>query len=154
MIKKIISGGQTGVDRAALDVAMALGIPVGGWCPAGRRALDGPIDEKYPLRETVSSGYHQRTELNVMDSDGTLFLIYESPGAGTSLAINHCMEHKKPTCFIHLAGDFDPALARAKVLNWIIDYQIERLNIAGPRNSSSSNSIYKLAHKILMAILS
>lgn len=71
---KIVSGGQTGVDRAALDVAMALGLEIGGWCPAGRWAEDGPIDARYPLNETPSADPAQRTEWNVCDSDGTLIL--------------------------------------------------------------------------------
>jgi predicted Rossmann-fold nucleotide-binding protein len=74
LIKRIISGGQTGVDRAALDVALELGIPCGGWCPKGRLAEDGSIDLRYPLKETNSSEYRERTEKNVEDSDGTLIL--------------------------------------------------------------------------------
>ena len=74
MFTKIISGGQTGVDRAALDVALELGLPCGGWCPRGRRAEDGPIDPRYPLTETPWDGYPQRTEWNVRDADGTLIL--------------------------------------------------------------------------------
>ncbi len=71
---RVISGGQTGVDRAALDAAMKLGIEVGGFCPKGRRAEDGPIDEQYPLTETASRAYPVRTEKNVAASDGTLIL--------------------------------------------------------------------------------
>src|SRR5262245_51361441 len=74
VISKIVSGGQTGVDRAALDVALELGIPCGGWCPKGRLAEDGPIPERYPLKETTLRVYPQRTEWNVRDSDGTLVL--------------------------------------------------------------------------------
>ena len=71
---EIVSGGQTGVDRAALDAALALGMRCGGWCPAGRWAEDGPIDPRYPLRETPSGDPAQRTEWNVRDSDATLIL--------------------------------------------------------------------------------
>mgnify|MGYP003793290687 CR=1 FL=1 len=85
MIKKIVSGGQTGVDRAALDVAMQLGIPVGGWCPRGRRAEDGRIPDSYPLREASSVNYAKRTELNVRDSDGTLILSGGPLTGGTAL---------------------------------------------------------------------
>src|SRR5512136_1042597 len=73
-VGKIISGGQTGVDRAALDVALELGISSGGWCPKGRKAEDGPIDIRYPVRETTSANYSVRTGRNVRESDGTLVL--------------------------------------------------------------------------------
>ncbi|MFW5955765.1 MAG: putative molybdenum carrier protein, partial [Rhodothermales bacterium] len=85
MLKKIISGGQTGVDRAALDASRSLGLELGGWCPAGRRAEDGPIDRSYPLKETEDADYATRTRKNVVDSDGTLIV---SPGplsGGTKL---------------------------------------------------------------------
>ena len=73
-IKKIVSGGQTGVDRAGLDAAIKMNIPVGGWCPKDRKAEDGPIDDRYPLKETNSSDYETRTMFNVRDSHGTLIL--------------------------------------------------------------------------------
>src|SRR5204862_1053873 len=87
MIARVVSGGQTGVDRAALDVALGLGLPCGGWCPKGRRAEDGPLPERYPLRETPWSGYPQRTQWNVRDSDGTLVLLNGEPDRGTRLTI-------------------------------------------------------------------
>lgn len=74
MLAQIISGGQTGVDRAGLDAALGLGIPCGGWCPRGRRALDGRIPDQYPLRETEARNYNRRTEWNIRDSDATLIL--------------------------------------------------------------------------------
>src|SRR5438552_18876277 len=83
----IHSGGQTGVDRAALDVALELGLPCGGWCPKGRRAEDGPIPARYPLIETSSPFYPQRTKRNVLDSDGTLILTFGCPTGGTALTI-------------------------------------------------------------------
>ena len=73
-VQKIISGGQTGVDRAALDLALEFGIPCGGWCPRGRRAEDGPINTRYPLTETSSTDYGVKTKRNVKESDGTLIL--------------------------------------------------------------------------------
>ena len=84
-LHKIVSGGQTGVDRAALDVALELGLPCGGWCPQGRRAEDGPIDPRYPLRETRAAAYPVRTRWNVRDSDGTLILTRGRPDRGTAL---------------------------------------------------------------------
>ena len=90
MIKKIISGGQTGADRGALDAALKLDFPCGGWCPKGRRAEDGPLDPKYPLMDTPGSDYETRTEWNVRDSDGTLILTHGSEDeqeGGTALTI-------------------------------------------------------------------
>src|SRR5437868_610576 len=111
MIRKIISGGQTGVDRAALDVALELGIACGGWCPKGRLAEDGPIPERYPLKETNLPVYPQRTEWNVRDSDGTLVLTLGSPakngelapeGSGTALTIELARRQKKPCLVVDL----------------------------------------------------
>src|SRR3954454_8651242 len=90
MFTKIVSGGQTGVDRAALDVALALGIPCGGWCPKGRKAEDGPIEDRYPLSETPSSDYRQRTLWNIRDSDATLILTWGEPTGGTLLTVKEC----------------------------------------------------------------
>lgn len=81
----IVSGGQTGVDRAALDVVMERGMPCGGWCPAGRQAEDGPIDPRYPLRETPSADPAERMEWNVRDFDGTLLLVTAAHSPGTEL---------------------------------------------------------------------
>ena len=78
-LRRIVSGGQTGVDRAALDVGLAWGLPIGGWCPRGRTAEDGPIPARYPLRETESAKYDVRTRRNVRDSDGTLILTARRP---------------------------------------------------------------------------
>src|SRR5438309_682688 len=87
MLLRIISGGQTGVDRAALDAALACGVPCGGCCPQGRRAEDGPIAARYPLTETPSPDYPPRTERNVRDADATLILIKGMPSGGTALTI-------------------------------------------------------------------
>ncbi|PSQ85488.1 MAG: molybdenum cofactor carrier, partial [Bacteroidetes bacterium QH_2_63_10] len=86
-MRKIISGGQTGVDRAALDAALAFNVPVGGWCPKGRRAEDGQIPDRYPLEETPSEAYEQRTAWNVRDSDGTLIITDGSLEGGTALTM-------------------------------------------------------------------
>nr|WP_305800882.1 putative molybdenum carrier protein [Thiolapillus sp.] len=84
---RIISGGQTGVDRAALDVALELGLRCGGWCPKGRLALDGPLDERYPLKETESADYSVRTRLNVRDADATLILNCGELSGGTAYTL-------------------------------------------------------------------
>src|SRR5437588_11049303 len=116
MLQRIISGGQTGVDRAALDVALELGIPCGGWCPRGRRAEDGPIPEKYPLKETSTKEYPQRTEQNVCDADGTLILTRGQPDRGTALTAKLANRHRKPLYVVDLA---QPAADEAaKVREW------------------------------------
>ena len=104
MITKIVSGGQTGVDRAALDVALELGIPCGGWCPRGRRAENERIPDRYPLQETPWDGYPQRTEWNVRDSDGTLVLTHGEPDRGTALTIRLAQQKKKPCLVVDLDG--------------------------------------------------
>jgi hypothetical protein len=133
MFLQIISGGQTGVDRAALDVALKLGLPCGGWCPKGRRAEDGPIPERYPVLETSSLAYPRRTARNVRDSDGTLVLTCGRPDRGTALTLRLAQRYKKPL----LVLDLDEAPEPAEVRQWIEVQQIRVLNVAGPRESSS-----------------
>lgn len=133
-MRRIVSGGQTGVDRGALDAAIFLGIDHGGWCPRGRLAEDGQIPSRYELTETDSAKYPVRTEQNVIDSDGTLILYQREMLGGTSLTSRLAKEHDKPCLAIDLTGPVDyPATRR-----WIADHAIEVLNIAGPRESSSS----------------
>src|SRR5262245_55320595 len=102
MTLEIRSGGQTGVDRAALDVALELGLPCGGWCPRGRRAEDGPIPDHYPLRETRSPAYPVRTRWNVRDSDGTLILTRGRPDRGTLLTEELARDMGKPLLVVGL----------------------------------------------------
>ncbi len=128
---KIISGGQTGVDRAALDAALELGIPCGGWCPKGRKAEDGPIPPQYPLQETTSADYRVRTEKNVTDSDGTLILTHGPVTGGTAYTVKLARKHKKPYLIVDLALPSDPKPALA----WLLQNEIETLNVAGPRES-------------------
>ncbi len=130
---KIISGGQTGVDRAALDTALKNNLPVGGWCPKGRKAEDGPIDLRYPLKETVSEKYQVRTELNVKESDGTLIICRGTPTGGTALTIKKAREQGKALLII----DLHKQPAPEPVYQWILDSQIFTLNLAGPRESQS-----------------
>ena len=131
-IKKIVSGGQTGVDRAALDVAMEMNLPVGGWCPKGRNAEDGPIDAKYPLKETNSSEYETRTMFNVRDSHGTLILTKGTPTGGTALTIKRAKGFGKDHLIIDLDKDYDIAFVK----EWLFNNHIGTLNIAGPRESN------------------
>jgi len=130
-VEKIVSGGQTGVDRAALDAALELGIPRGGWCPKGRRAEDGPIDSRYPLKETHSASYRIRTEKNVRDSDGTLIFTWRKPKGGTALTIRFAQKYGKPHLVVDLSERGDPETAQ----EWVEANQIKVLNIAGLRES-------------------
>jgi hypothetical protein len=132
-VRRIISGGQTGVDRGALDAAIFLGIDHGGWCPRGRLAEDGQIPTRYRLTETDSAKYPVRTEQNVIDSDGTLILYQTEMLGGTSLTSRLAKEHDKPCLAIDLAGPLDAAAT----LLWLRSHAIEVLNVAGPRESSS-----------------
>jgi hypothetical protein len=148
MFSKIISGGQTGVDRAALDIALELGFPCGGWCPKGRRSEDGPIPERYPLRETVSSVYPERTRRNVLDSDGTLVLTDGPPTGGTALTIELANRHGKPCLVLDLADRPEPEAVR----NWAQAHDVHVLNVAGPR-ASEKPGIYSQAAQFLRQTL-
>ncbi len=136
IVEKIVSGGQTGVDRAALDAALAMNMARGGWCPKGRLAEDGVIDAKYPLTETPSSDYAQRTEWNVRDSDGTLVLTIDEPTGGTALTIRMADQHGKPVHIVRLAEGSQAERVRG-VLDWLKGHGIRTVNIAGPRKSTS-----------------
>jgi Circularly permutated YpsA SLOG family len=129
----VVSGGQTGVDRAALDAAKSLKIRIGGWCPKGRRAEDGRIPDSYPLRETDSENYAARTQLNVRDSDATLILTRGPLTGGTLLTKRYAKSLQRKLWVIDLdcADDFQT------VSDWLIANNIRRLNIAGPRETSS-----------------
>jgi len=131
---RIISGGQTGADHAALDFAIERGIPHGGWCPAGRKAEDGSIDPRYNLQETPSSRYVQRTEWNVRDTDGTaVFSIAPVLTGGSKKTVELAHKHRKPV--IHIARDGGPASPAQALLRFIQDNKIKVLNVAGPRAS-------------------
>jgi hypothetical protein len=130
---KIISGGQTGADRAGLDWAIKNGIPHGGWCPKGRRAEDGPINAKYQLKETPSSDYPQRTEWNVRDSDGTVIFSVGKRLSGNSFeTLEFAIKHRKP--YLHLSAVFKDNAAQ-KLKKWMEENNIRVLNVAGPRAS-------------------
>lgn len=139
-LDKIISGGQTGVDRAALDVALRLGMPLGGWCPRGRLAEDGPLAPRYPLAETPEPAYAQRTEWNVRDSDGTLILTHGEPMGGTALTRVFALQQGKP----HLVIDLAKEPRTHTVIAWLHDHNIRVLNVAGPRASTVAG-IYEQA---------
>ena len=135
VLKQIVSGGQTGADRAALDFARAHGIPHGGWCPFGRTAEDGTLDQCYRLKETPSSSYVQRTEWNVRDSDGTvIFSIAKELFGGSKLTAEFAGRYKKPWLHLSHAGGVDAAVE--KLRQFVGQNKIEVLNVAGPRAST------------------
>lgn len=131
---KIVSGGQTGVDRGALDAALAHGVPCGGWCPEGREAEDGPIPERYPLWQLPGGGYRERTRKNVEDSDATLIIHFDELEGGTALTVNLCRELGRHHLIVNAAVEpLDRAVARLE--RFIRDHRVRVLNVAGPRAS-------------------
>ncbi|WP_232008909.1 putative molybdenum carrier protein [Geobacter sulfurreducens] len=133
MLKKVISGGQTGVDRAGLDAAMRAGIPVGGYCPKGRKSEDGTIPDIYPLEELATTQYYVRTEKNVIVSDGTLIFNKGTLSQGTKLTYDCATKHLKPCLIVQL--DAEQMIEPSQVIRWIQGQQISILNIAGPKES-------------------
>lgn len=131
---KIVSGAQTGVDRGALDAALARGAACGGWCPERRVAEDGVVPERYPVRELPGAGYVERTLENVIDSDGTLILYWERYDGGTELTAEFCAEHERPLLCLDLAKVTEDAAVR-QAIEFIRRYGIAVLNVAGPRAS-------------------
>lgn len=164
---KLISGGQTGVDRAALDVAIELALPHGGWCPRGRLAEDGPLSLHYRLVETRSPRYSVRTRLNVRDSDGTLILYRGAITGGTRLTRQIARQLSRPcicgdlgtqrTTHSQLPSPHDETLhdemLQDEIARWLARHNIRCLNVAGPRESTSPG-IYQQAYRLLRGVLS
>lgn len=159
-LTKIISGGQTGVDRAALDAAIEHRIEVGGWCPRDRRSEDGSIPSRYPLKETAARSYAVRTERNVLESDGTLILVLNEISSGTKLTVDAARAHGKPLKIEHLSGpvrlglltDENSVVEQAdSVVEWIRSHKIRVLNVAGPRGSSSKE-VYPKARAFMTLV--
>ena len=148
MLYKLISGGQTGVDRAGLDVALALGLAIGGWCPRGRRAEDGMIPDRYPLTETPEPDYETRSRRNVEDADGTLILNLGRLEGGTALTADHARQVGKPCLVVALEEGIEPAAFRV----WLEEHRIAVLNVAGPRESQRPG-VYEAAYCCLEALL-
>lgn len=133
-IDKIVSGGQTGVDRAALDWAIRAGVPHGGWCPRGRLAEDGVIAPHYHLTETRTDEYAERTEWNVRDSDATVIIsLHASITGGTELTLRLAQACGKPVSHVYADLGMDLAVARLKA--FLIEHSVKVLNVAGPRVS-------------------
>ncbi|GFO68188.1 hypothetical protein GMLC_17670 [Geomonas limicola] len=144
MIEKVVSGGQTGVDRAGLDAAKAAGLPIGGYCPKGRLAEDGTVPECYPLIELDSERYASRTEKNVVESDGTLVLNWGELTDGTKATVQFAREHGRPHLILQLDQEPDLDICRT----WIEENRLSTLNIAGPRESKCPG-IYGKAFALL-----
>lgn len=145
VIQKIISGGQTGAARAALDAAIRLGIPYGGWIPKGRLTEDGFLPEKYQLKEMPTSSLAKRTQQNILDSDGTLILTHGDPVDGSEIAIKEAHKRQHPCLHIDLGATsaFQAALA---VADWIYENQIEVLNVTGSRASINPDIYQNTLH--------
>lgn len=145
--EKIISGGQSGVDRAGLDAAIALNIPHGGWCPRGRMAEDGRIPKRYQLTESTAFAYPVRTEQNVRDSDATILILSGALTGGTKLTRGKCLQVGRPFLNFDLHSD-TPQVIR----DFLLETKPRVLNIAGPRESSRPG-IYNKALRLLLAAL-
>jgi hypothetical protein len=145
---KIISGGQTGADRAALDVALTLSLPIGGGCPKGRRAEDGMIPDCYPLTETPEADYDTRTRRNVEDSDGTLILNLGTLDGGTALTVKLARQMGKPCLMVALEDGIEPTAFQ----EWLDAHPIAVLNVAGPRESKRPG-VYAAACRLLDTLL-
>lgn len=148
MIEKVVSGGQTGVDRAALDAAMEQGIACGGWCPAGRLADDGVIPDRYPVRETADMDHTVRTEHNVRDSDGTLMFYRGTLQGGTAYAVLMARHLRRPVMAINMDQPFDADA----IIDWLAGNRIGVLHIGGQRESSSPG-IYEAARACIRELL-
>lgn len=148
-LRKIVSGGQTGVDRAALDAAIETGIPHGGWVPKGRIAEDGRINEHYAVTESGSTEYPVRTEMNIRDSDGTLIVTRGSFDGGTALTARLAAKLGRPLFIVEGAWSLDTI---ERVRQWIEEKQIDVLNVAGPRESKCPG-IYEFALGFLVRLL-
>ncbi|MGA7276501.1 MAG: putative molybdenum carrier protein [Desulfocapsaceae bacterium] len=152
MLLRIISGGQTGADRGALDGAVSCSFPYGGAVPAGRKCEDGPLPQRYLMEELASEHYRDRTEKNVVDADGTLIVSHGALTGGSALTEKIARRLKKPCLHI----DFDKvSLDKAceKTTDWVEQHMIRVLNVAGPR-SSSDPEIYQLTRNLVVRLIS
>ncbi len=146
---KIVSGGQTGVDRGALDAAIDLGISHGGWCPRGRLAEDGRIPDRYELVQTDSSAYAVRTERNVIDSDATLILCRGPLSGGTELTLRLAVRHGRPNMVV----DLEAPCPAEEVRQWLAAEQTEVLNVAGPRESQNPGMAARAAEFLTSVLM-
>jgi hypothetical protein len=133
-VLKITSGGQTGVDRAALDAALKHGIECCGWCPAGRLDESGRIPDHYPLKELPQGGFSERTLQNVKDSDGTVVIYFGELRGGSAETIRFCLEQRRAHKSIN-AAEFSVERAAEAISEFVRENEIGTLNVAGPRQT-------------------
>jgi hypothetical protein len=151
ILQKIISGGQSGADRAALDVAIEMGLQHGGWVPRGRRTETGALPDRYMLRETDSRDYAQRTAKNVQDADATIIFSHGPPVGGTALTREIAVELGRP--WLHLDLDQTPRFESARRIDdWLRERSVSVLNVAGPR-ASQDPRIYTAVRDVLTTAL-
>jgi hypothetical protein len=148
---KIISGGQTGVDRAALDVALRHGIKCGGWCPAGRLDEFGRIPDHYPVQELQGGGFTERTLQNVKDSEGTVVIYSGELRGGSEQTVRFCVDVKRPHQLID-ASKISAAGAAKLIADFVGENRIGILNVAGPRQSEWPEG-YDYASHVLSVFL-
>ena len=149
---KLVSGGQSGADIAALDFALEHGLPHGGWCPRGRKSEDGTIGARYKLKETPNADYVQRTQWNVRDSDGTVvFSIATVLMGGSKKTLDLARKQGKPVLHIAREGSGAPPPAQA-LARFIEDHRIKVLNVAGPR-ASKEPEVYEFVKQVLATAL-
>jgi Circularly permutated YpsA SLOG family len=150
MIEKIVSGGQTGADQGALEAALKLGIPHGGWVPKGRLTERGPLPDRFRLKEMPTSSYRARTEQNVIDSHGTVIISHGALEGGSELTRKFALEHEKPC--LHLDLNRQSAFKSAMELAaWLSENRIRILNVAGPR-ASKDQKIQKATGQIIKSV--
>lgn len=147
MLTKIVSGGQTGADQAALDAAMALGLAHGGWVPAGRLTERGPLDPRYEMKEMPTAEYAARTEKNVIDSDGTLILSHGPLTGGSDFTRKMAVHHSRPWLHLDLSGT-SAFQAAHRAGEWLAEHRVSVLNVAGSR-ASKDPRIYSAVRDLL-----
>jgi hypothetical protein len=150
----IISGAQTGVDRAALDAALSLGYPCGGWCPTGRRDESGVIPAHYPVKELKNGGFRMRTIQNLMDADGTLILYFGDLEGGTEDTAYRCIKLKRPYRLID-GREIGSERAAELALDFVRNRKLSTLNVAGPRASKCPEGYayaFQVIHSLLKAL--
>jgi len=151
MLKKIISGCQTGADIAGIDAAISYDFPYGGWVPKGRRTEAGPLPEKYLVQEMPTKGYPKRTEQNVVDSDGTVIFVHGKLSGGSDLTRKLAEKHKKPWLHLDMLENSVESAADT-LLAWSDRMGVEVLNVAG-RSASKDSHIYAVVFQVISRTL-